>query len=309
VAETDAYEFVSWTGCTPLQEAPRRAVVSNVTAAGSCVATYRLRTYRVEGIADTGGTVGSATVNPGTCAGNVCTVGHGGAVSFTAAPQTGYVLNGWSGACTPSAQNPLLASWTGVTQPGTCTASFRRSLVTVTAVPSIRVGQVAASLGGVTCDGASCMNVPSGSSVQLSATIYPYSGRFTSWTCTDGTTSVAATINLVANAPLTTCTANFTSFVPVSATSNNTNAGTASVLLGSGGGTCVSTATCYVDLNSTVTLRATPSSAQYVFRGWAASSANVTCPVANPASATTTLLASASAGCLAQFGTLDIAPD
>jgi hypothetical protein len=294
------YEFVSWTGCTALADQPRRAAVSNVGADATCVANFRLRSYRVEGLADPGGRISSAAADPGSCTGSVCTVNHGGSVTFSAEAASGYSFSGWSGACTPSPSNALQATASGVTQPGTCTASFRPQTFTVTAAQN-GSGRVLASVDGVSCAGETC-TVPAGTIVRLTAVAR--GSRFRDWTCSN-TSSTSAVFDVTASANIT-CFANFVARATVSvAPSGLFPTGTPVTVSGGTQPSCdAASSSCSVDLGSTVTLSTTnlfPN--YYYFDRWAPAAGGL-CPVTTPASATTTLVANASYSCVAIYNAI-----
>ena len=82
------YTFSAFSGaCTGAS-----CILTNVTAAKSVTASFRLKTYPVAAAANpvAGGTA-ICTPNP---------VSHGGSSTCTATPKTGYTLGGFSGACT-----------------------------------------------------------------------------------------------------------------------------------------------------------------------------------------------------------------
>ena len=87
--------------------------LTNVTAAKSVTATFRLKTYPITATANpvAGGTV-TCTPNP---------VSHGSGSSCTATPKTGYTFSAFSGACYGAK-----CTLTNVTAAKTVTATFAR---------------------------------------------------------------------------------------------------------------------------------------------------------------------------------------
>jgi Divergent InlB B-repeat domain len=287
------YEFVNWTGgCTVSADNPLIASALQVTGNVTCNANFRLRTYTVAASA-IGGTITSASTPSVSCSGATCTVARNGSAVFVAAPlDASYELVSWTGGCASDPQAPLRASITGVTADVTCVANFRQRTFTV-AAEAVGEGTVtaSASAGGAPCPNNAC-TVASGSAVSLVAA--EGAGRFSGWACSDNTSSSSATLALTVRANIT-CTATFTSRASVTTRVNNAARGSATI---SGPATlaCNASATsCTADVGSTVTLTATPASANFAFAGWTG------CAVAAPASASTTVVATGSVTCAASF--------
>ncbi|HEY6876820.1 MAG TPA: InlB B-repeat-containing protein [Polyangiales bacterium] len=180
-AANPGFDLMGWTGCAVDPANPARATVSNVTMAGSCVANFTRRAYRVAGEAGAGGSISGATTTDGGCQGAICTVNHGGSATFTASVDVngGYELAGWSG-CTPLANDPLRATVANVTAPATCSASFRLRTHTVSlAVPNGSISSLSAP--GGSCAGSAC-TVPHGGSATFVVAASNASYEFDRWT-------------------------------------------------------------------------------------------------------------------------------
>ena len=122
------YTFSAFSGaCTGAS-----CILTNVTAAKSVTASFRLKTYPVAAAANpvAGGTA-ICTPNP---------VSHGGSSTCTATPKTGYTLGGFSGACTGAS-----CKLTNVTSAQSVTANFSPKTYPIAAVASPAAG------GTVTC--------------------------------------------------------------------------------------------------------------------------------------------------------------
>jgi EGF-like domain/Divergent InlB B-repeat domain len=263
-------------------------------------ATCMIARYRVEGVASAGGAITSAVANAGSCAQNVCTVEHGGSVSFTATAQNGYGLAGWTGGCSPTSQNPLVASWGGVEQAGTCAAMFRPLIYSVE-VQASGPG-IATVSSSVTCKTSSSCSVPFGTAAQLSATEMKTS-RFIGWTCNNGQTFTRPELDITPDKDVT-CTASFVARVTMTVRPEPAGVADGRAIVGSGGAlVCDSTQTlCTVDLGSTVTLDAL-SGGPIVFNRWIAT-ATGTCPVAQPTLPTVKLVMNANYDCIAAFSAI-----
>ncbi len=313
--DSAGYDFLNWSGCTALADNPRRAQVANVTGTATCVANYRLRTYTVRGLAATAGSTTSiggsvtaaSTTAPGSCTSDdVCTVVHGGNVSFTATVNEGYLFSGWTGSCTASG---LSAGITGVTASASCTANFVRQTFTVGAGAGSPFGS--ASVASGTCSGAAC-TVASGDTATLTATP-GRTGRFTGWSCLNSTTGVTTSygnasqrITVTGN---TNCTAGFVQRVTVVVRVGDSRLGTISVtpvIPGAGALSCVPSqvadpqnpqivqagSTCTVDANTplTITTILVAPNNNYFYQ-WSPPSTPTptTCPTANGSNASTQL--------------------
>ncbi|MET0284586.1 MAG: hypothetical protein ABW352_08960, partial [Polyangiales bacterium] len=303
--DSASHEFLGWTGgCTALPNAPRSATVASVTANATCTATYRLRTHTVSGLvgAEGGGSIAASSADPGSCTANhVCTVSDGGSVTFTARMVSGFAFNGWSGMCTQSASNPLVATATNVTQGGTCTASFRVDLFTITALSPVQFATVSAEVNGAACTNAAC-TVPGGSVVTLTGNIYQYSGRVRDWTCSDGTTRTGTSIRITASANLT-CTVNFVEFVSVivrpETVETGATWGTTTMSGLPAGAQCSGTNNCWFDRGATIDVVATPMPG-FLFYDWVPATEGSNCPLVG-LGASARLTASTAVACEARF--------
>jgi hypothetical protein len=191
-------EFVNWSGCSTSSE--RIITLNDVMSSQTCTANFRALEYTVRGAvtAAGGGTVSCATG---------CTVRHGGSIALTASANTaqGYRFARWVD-CTPATNNPLTVA--NVTADRTCTASFERVPVTVSATAApVGTGGVRVASAGTTCGAASC-TVPSGSRVTISATPIDANHRFLRWSGSGcaGTNPELILPSVSANLA---CTANF----------------------------------------------------------------------------------------------------
>jgi len=204
------YRFGAWAGtnCADSVAGTVNVVdLSGINAAVTCTASF-VRQWAVTYSAGTGG---SLTAPAGQCpAGSPCTLDAGSDLDLTATPSAGYRFAGFSGAnCTDSATGtPDVMDLVDINAAVTCTASFTRQWsVTYSANAG---GQVSAPAGQCP-DGSPC-TVDQGASLAVTAT--PAAGyRFSNWTGTNCTDSVAGTVNVVdlsAISAAVTCTANFT---------------------------------------------------------------------------------------------------
>jgi hypothetical protein len=171
---SDGYDFAGWTGgCS----GGASTTVSNVRAAVSCSATFKIKQVTLTGAA--GGAL-FAPAPRGSCGGTRCTVDWGGSASMTAVLDPNqFRFDGW-GACpggstSGGAREVLTVANLRADQ--TCVANYtRRNYVTVAVDPQTPHGTAR-------CDG-NCWVDPGGS---LNVVAEPFSGyNIDHWSCSDG---------------------------------------------------------------------------------------------------------------------------
>ena len=92
---------------------------------------YKRKTYNVNfSVNGSNGSITATNVIGGFVTGSSVTVKHGGSITFTAHPDTGYEVDSWSSNVTP--QSPNTTATLTVTAPVTVTVSFRQKTYTVT---------------------------------------------------------------------------------------------------------------------------------------------------------------------------------
>ncbi len=104
-----------------------------INAAGDTVVQlyYKRKTYNVNfSVNGSNGSITATNVIGGSVTGSPVAVKHGGSVTFTASPNTGYEVDSWSSNVTP--QSPNTTATLTVTAPVTVTVSFRQKTYTVT---------------------------------------------------------------------------------------------------------------------------------------------------------------------------------
>jgi len=205
---------------------------------------------------------GTITSTPaGISCGTTCstTFASGTSVALTAAPASGAVFSGWSGACSGTgACTVTLAAAT------TVGAAFAPAPVTVTVVRAgLGSGSVTSAPAGIACGTTCAASFASGSSVLLTAT--PAAGSvFAGWsgggcagngTCTVTPTSAA------------TITATFASSTTFGLTVTVSGGGTGTVTSSPAGLTCSTVCTATFPSGTSVTLT-TGAGAGSVFAGW-----------------------------------------
>jgi len=240
--------FVEWSGAC----SGAGACVVTMSQAQSVTATFNVVFPLNVSIAGTGAVTSSPPgINcPTTCS---TTFDSGTSVLLTATPTSGWVFNGWGGACTGTGTCVVTMSATE-----SVTATFTQSfLLSITVVGG---GTVTSNVGGINCPGTCSASFNSGTTVTLTATPAPGSS-FAGWSppCS-GTGSCI----IVVNAP-GSVTATF-GVVTFSLTVNVTGSGT---VTSSPAGISCSAATCTATFNAgtSVTLSAAPASG-FAFAGW-----------------------------------------
>lgn len=193
----DGFRFSGWTGCETSAVSP---LIVSARSDTRCTANFVRITYSANASAGAGGSVSARAGSGASCNGTSCTVEHGGAVSFTAEPASGYSFAGWSD-CSNSSQPTVSLT---VTANRTCRASFARIRLTVSATAT-NGGSVTASTGGNECFLNSC-NVDHGASVTVRVNDTP-GIEFVNWSGCSNSTQRTLTLNNVTSNQ--TCTANF----------------------------------------------------------------------------------------------------
>lgn len=286
------FVFSNFTGAC-VQSGARTARIDPVVGDAMCIANFTRAQLSVTGRAAGGSIVGeNGAVGGAVCVDNVCSVPYQGGASFIAAPlDASWELAGWTG-CTEDPQNRLRATISNVVANATCSVAFRQVSYTLRGEASGR-GTVSASAGGAPCANNAC-TVTRGSVVTMTATPDANAGaRFNGWS------GCSASRELTINVPATaseTCTASFALTVTVETAVGQPGRGRAT-LQSAAPATCAAggAVSCTLDPGTTATLTATPSSGEYVFRGWTG------CVSADPSSAITTIAPVNAATCTANF--------
>ena len=128
---------------------------------------YKRKTYNVNfSVNGSNGSITATNVIGGFVTGSSVTVKHGGSITFTAHPDTGYEVDSWSSNVTP--QSPNTTATLTVTAPVTVTVSFRQKTYTVTYSVAGGQGTIQAGSGTATTS-SSTIQVVQGGSVTFTA--------------------------------------------------------------------------------------------------------------------------------------------
>ena len=248
------YDFGGWTGaCTGTGPC-----APTMTQARTVGATFAIQRFALTVTPPTNGTITGIGIACGT-GGTDCTETYdtGTVVALTAAPATGYILGGWTGACTGTG-----ACSVTMTQARTVGATFTIQRYTLTVTPptngTITGAGIACGTGGADCT----ETYDSGTVVPLTAT--PSTGySLSGWTgaCTGTGTSVCSvTMTQARTVGATFTIQRFT--LTVTPPTNGTIAGTG-IACGTGGSDCTET----YDYGTGVVLTAAAGTG-YDFGGW-----------------------------------------
>ena len=246
--------FSGWSGaCTGTG-----SCIVSMTAAKSVIATFTLRTYLLTVTkAGTGG--GVVTSSPiGIACGTDCSqiYNYNTAVTLTATPATGSIFTGWSGACTGTGSCVVAMT---AAKSVTATFTLRTYLLTVTKAGT-GIGMVSSIPIGITC-GTDCTQ-PYNYNTTVTLTATPSAGSvFSGWSgaCT-GTGSCVVHMTTVKSV-----TAIFTKTYLLTVARAGTGSGTVSSI--PIGITCGTDCSQIYNVNTTVTLTATPATGS-IFTGW-----------------------------------------
>lgn len=278
--------FVSFSNC-PVTGGASVAIPS-VEAAATCQANFERLTFVVQGVAGPGGTVAGA-IGAAECPNASCVVVFGGSASFTATPNTGFNVAGFTG-CAPTA-NPRIASVSGVMTPVTCAVAFERINYTV-AGTATGGGSITASSNGAACANASC-SVPFGGSATFTAGPDSNAIRFTGFSGGCTATAAGARTAVVNNvSAAATCTANF-GVVSYPVTGTTVGGGS---ITGSTGGAACANAACTVPFGGSATFTAGADTTALRFTGFSGA-----CMAAAGTRTATVANVSSSATCTANF--------
>ena len=128
---------------------------------------YKRKTYKVNfSVNGSHGSITATNVIGGSVTGSPVAVKHGGSITFTAHPDTGYEVDSWSSNVTP--QSPNTTATLTVTAPVTVTVSFRQKTYTVTYSVAGGQGTIQAGSGTATTS-SSTIQVVQGGSVTFTA--------------------------------------------------------------------------------------------------------------------------------------------
>jgi hypothetical protein len=272
-APASGWQFAGWAGCTPNAANPKQCTIT-LNAAATVTATFTRPVLTVAKAGTGTGTVTGTGINCGSDCSEPYNLNT--TVTLTATPASGSKFTGWSGACSGT---------------GACTVSMSADkTVTATFGPTVALtvaksgsGTVTSSPTGISCGSDCTENYASGAIVTLTAA--PASGwQFAGWAgCTPNAANPKqCTITLNAAA---TVTATFTRPVLTVA-----KAGTGTGTVTGTGINCGSDCSEPYNLNTTVTLTATPASGSK-FTGWSgACSGTGACTVSMSADKTVTAI-------------------
>jgi RHS repeat-associated protein len=219
----------------------------------NCTATFAQQFTLT--VTKTGNGTGTVTSSPsGINCGSDCTQDYasGAEVTLTATPSFGSGFTGWSG--DPDCSDGIVT----MDANKTCTATFGTATLTVSKAGSTGTGTVTSNPAGINCGSDCTQNYPSNTEVALTATPNADS-VFAGWNgdadCSDGTVTMDVDKTCIAtfNKPKLTVTKNGT--------------GTGTVTSSPSGISCGSDCTQNYNLNTQVTLTATPTSG-HIFIGW-----------------------------------------
>ena len=155
---------------------------------------YKRKTYQVNFSVDgLGGTISATAVTGGNVSVSPVTVKHGGSVTFTATPDSGYAVDSWTGATVDTSNNKK-ATLSNVTGDKTVTVKFKKVYTVKFRVVDGEGGMLKGSYGGHTkiATGGNIeefTNVPAGTQVSFEATPAP-GWKVKGWTL--GGSSVSA---------------------------------------------------------------------------------------------------------------------
>ncbi|MDC4223902.1 MAG: PA14 domain-containing protein [Candidatus Manganitrophus sp.] len=261
--------FTGWTGCTSTSGT---SCTVTLNAAKTVSASFTLQTFALT-VAKSGSGSGTVTSSPaGINCGTTCSAAFnsGTAVTLTASPSADSNFTGWSGACTGTG---TCAVTMDAVKTATATFSLKTFSLSVTKTGN-GTGTVTSSPGGIDC-GADCSESYNiNTAVTLTAVPFPDS-NFSGWSGCDSTNGTACTVNITA-AKSATATFTLKTFI-LSASRNGTGTGT--VTSNPAGINCGTDCSESYNINTSVTLTATPA-ADSLFIGWdGACSGTGTCTV------------------------------
>ena len=111
---------------------------------------YKRKTYQVDFRVDgLGGTISATDVTGGAVGGSPVAVKHGGSVTFTATPDSGYAVDSWTGATVNTSDNKK-ATLSNITGDTTVTVKFKKVYTVKFRVVDGEGGQLKGSYGGQT---------------------------------------------------------------------------------------------------------------------------------------------------------------
>lgn len=255
------HRFLRWSGC---QAATTPTLTLSAASEQLCTAEFELVTRTVSALAESGGSV-SASAAATVCPSAVCTVPHGGAVTLTATPSSGYVFDSWSG-CSNSPNAILTLS--SVVADQICTARFHPPVVVSAVASPSASGSVQVSAPTGSCSEARC-TLPYGGRAILTATA-ARGYRFDHWSG-EGCTLYAPSYDMQFVDRDHACTANFVPLPRASVRADFTPSGLdAAIEVSSSDPSAVcSGASCTVDSGGSVLLRVSRVPLGFRFAGWA----------------------------------------
>ena len=180
---------------------------------------YNRKTYNVTFSVDgSNGSISATNVIGGTGSTSPVTVKHGGSVSFTATPDSGYAVDSWTGATVDTSNNKK-ATLSNVSADTTVTVTFKKVYTVKFRVVDNQGGELKGTYGGDTKianynnDGSEqeFTNVSNGSTVTFNAVPHgsvPSAWEIEGWTTSAGTlsgggTGTTATLTVTDNATVT----------------------------------------------------------------------------------------------------------